>query len=77
MVHLQFAKTEREELMSLRAKIEGQLQESRDRCSTLEEQLKTYQVETFSVRSMFMSGLQHMPIPRCKAPLDESGGIFF
>ena len=77
MVHLQFAKTEREELMSLRAKIEGQLQESRDRCSTLEEQLKTYQVETFSVRSMFMSGLHHMPIPRCKAPLDESGGIFF
>jgi hypothetical protein len=36
------------------AKIEGQLQESRDRCSTLEEQLKTYQVETFSVRYIFV-----------------------
>jgi ElaB/YqjD/DUF883 family membrane-anchored ribosome-binding protein len=54
VVLLQFTKTEREELMSLRAKIEGQLQESRDRCSTLEEQLKTYQVETFSVRYIFV-----------------------
>ena len=51
MGHLQFAKTEREELVSLRAKMEGQLQESRDRCSTLEEQLKTYQVETLSEKS--------------------------
>ena len=46
---LHFAQTEREELMSLRARIEGQLQETRDKCSALEEQLRSTRVETFSV----------------------------